>query len=377
MTGITALIVAAGQGLRAPGPEAKQYRRLADGEIVVNWALRAFRNHAGIDLICVVGQELGNASLPKFLAVEGGETRQDSVRNGLEALEAGAPDRVLIHDGARPFVSAALIDRVIAALNDADAVAPVLAVTDTLRHKRESGFIAVPRDDLMRAQTPQGFRFDAILEAHRKFAGTKVTDDFALAELAGLSLTTVPGEEMNLKITTNDDFALAEKIASGMTADIRTGSGFDAHRFGPGDHVWLCGVKIPHTRGLEGHSDADVGLHALTDAILGALGAGDIGVHFPPSDPQWRGQPSQLFLAHAAKLLHDRRGTVAHCDVTLICEEPKIAPHREAMRARIASILEIDVARVSVKATTTDGLGFTGRREGIAAQATATIRLPA
>lgn len=389
MTGIAVLIVAAGQGTRAPGPEAKQWRRLA-GRTVASWASDAFLFRDGVDLICFVQRGVSNTDAFRAqrgassthpvlatLLAEGGDTRQDSVRNGLEALAPRAPERVLIHDAARPFVSPTLIDRVIAALDDADAVAPVLPVTDALHRKADTGFVAVPRDGLFRAQTPQGFRFDAILKAHRKFAGMKVTDDFALAELAGLSLTTVRGEEMNLKMTTNDDFVLAKKIARGMTADIRTGSGFDAHRFSAGDHVWLCGVKIAHSRGLEGHSDADVGLHALTDAILGALGAGDIGVHFPPSDPQWRGQPSQLFLAHAAKLLHDRRGTLAHCDVTLICEEPKIGPHREAMRARIAEILDVDVGRVSVKATTTDGLGFTGRREGIAAQATATVRLPA
>jgi 2-C-methyl-D-erythritol 4-phosphate cytidylyltransferase/2-C-methyl-D-erythritol 2,4-cyclodiphosphate synthase len=234
----------------------------------------------------------------------------------------------------------------------------------------------VPREGLLRAQTPQGFRFAAILDAHRKFAHESVTDDFALAERAGLSLATVAGDAMNLKLTTPEDFALAERLAAPQLPDIRTGQGFDVHRFAEGDHVWLCGVKIAHAFGLEGHSDADAGLHALTDALLGALGDGDIGIHFPPTDERWRGAPSHLFLAHAATLVRERSGKIAHVDVTLICERPKVAPHRDAMRARIAEIIGIDVSRVSVKATTTEGLGFTGRREGIAAQAIATIRLP-
>jgi 2-C-methyl-D-erythritol 4-phosphate cytidylyltransferase/2-C-methyl-D-erythritol 2,4-cyclodiphosphate synthase len=235
----------------------------------------------------------------------------------------------------------------------------------------------VEREGLLRAQTPQGFRFDAILDAHRRFRHDPVTDDFALAERAGLSLATVAGDEMNMKITTPEDFVLAERIASGILPDLRTATGYDAHRFCPGDHVWLCGVKVPHTHGLEGHSDADAGLHALTDAILGTIGEGDIGMHFPSSDAKWAGKPSRVFLEHAVDLLRDRRGVVANADVTLICEAPKIGPHRQAMRELIARILGIEVDRVSVKATTTDSLGFTGRREGIAAQATATVRLPA
>jgi 2-C-methyl-D-erythritol 4-phosphate cytidylyltransferase/2-C-methyl-D-erythritol 2,4-cyclodiphosphate synthase len=274
-------------------------------------------------------------------------------------------------------VSAALIDRVITALNRADAVTPVLPVTDTLRRKTGDAFMPVARADLLRAQTPQGFRFDAILDAHRRFRRDPVTDDFALAECAGLSLATVMGDEMNMKITTPEDFVLAERIAAGILPDLRTATGYDAHRFGPGDHVWLCGVKIPHTQGLEGHSDADVGLHALTDAILGAIGEGDIGMHFPSSEQKWANKPSVMFLERAADLLRDRRGSVANADVTLICEAPKIGPHRQAMRELIARTLGIEIDRVSVKATTTDGLGFTGRAEGIAAQATVTVRLPA
>jgi 2-C-methyl-D-erythritol 4-phosphate cytidylyltransferase / 2-C-methyl-D-erythritol 2,4-cyclodiphosphate synthase len=291
-------------------------------------------------------------------------------------LAASHPQCVLIHDGARPLVSAGLIARVAGALENADAVAPLLEVTDTLRRKTAAGYAILPRDDLLRAQTPQGFAFAAILDAHRRFAGESVTDDFALAERAGLSLAQVAGEEINIKLTTAKDFALAERLAGSVPSDIRTGTGFDVHRFGSGDFVWLCGVKVPHDFGLEGHSDADCGLHALTDAILGALASADIGTHFPPTDERWRGAPSDLFLSHAASLVRDLGGVISHVDVTLICERPKIAPHREAMRARIGEILGLDPARVSVKATTTEGLGFTGRREGMAAQAVATIRLP-
>ena len=228
----------------------------------------------------------------------------------------------------------------------------------------------------MRAQTPQGFRFDKILAAHRQHANAAVTDDMALAELAGLKIAAVAGEEINMKMTTAEDFAYAERLMAEQ-AEFRTGSGIDAHRFVAGDHVWLCGIRIPHDMGLEGHSDADAGLHALTDAILGALASGDIGLHFPSDDPRWRGAPSSKFLAHAAGLVREAGAAIVHADVTLICERPKVTPHREAMRAKIAEILEIDVSRISVKATTTDGMGFTGRREGLAAQAVATLRFPA
>jgi 2-C-methyl-D-erythritol 4-phosphate cytidylyltransferase/2-C-methyl-D-erythritol 2,4-cyclodiphosphate synthase len=294
----------------------------------------------------------------------------------LEALSGAATDNVLIHDAARPLVSSALITRVVNALASSEAVAPMLPIVDTLRRKTAEGFRLEPREDLLRAQTPQGFRFGPILTAHRIFLEMNATDDFALAERAGLSLSLVPGEEMNLKLTTLEDFALAERLASVPLSDIRTGTGFDVHRFAAGDHVWLCGVKVPHDFGLEGHSDADCGLHALTDAILGTIGAADIGAHFPPTDERWRGASSHVFLAHAASLVRDQGGIIAHVDVTLICERPKVAPRREAMRARIAEILGIEIGRVSVKATTTEGLGFAGRREGLAAQAVATIRLP-
>jgi len=252
----------------------------------------------------------------------------------------------------------------------------LLPVADTLKKHDGSAWNTVSRDGLHRAQTPQGFRFAKILRAHRHFAQRNVTDDMALAELAGLHIREVAGEEENLKITTPEDFARAEAQLRAKLGESRTGMGYDVHKFVAGDHVWLCGIKVAHDHALEGHSDADVGLHALTDAILGAIGEGDIGVHFPPSDERWRGAPSWKFLDHAASLVRRKGGAIVHCDVTLICERPKIGPHREAMRARIADILSLDIARVSVKATTTEGLGFAGRQEGLGAQAVATVRLP-
>jgi 2-C-methyl-D-erythritol 4-phosphate cytidylyltransferase/2-C-methyl-D-erythritol 2,4-cyclodiphosphate synthase len=309
--------------------------------------------------------------------VIGGGTRQESVRRGLNALSNDPPDFILIHDAARPLVSATLIEAVAAALKSgAEAVLPLLAVPDSLRRMQE-GHVgsSLPREGVCRAQTPQGFAFTVIREAHERFAGGNATDDISLAERAGLAIAAVAGEESNLKITTAQDFDMAERLLAGST-ETRTGMGFDVHRFIAGDHLWLCGVRIPHTHGLEGHSDADAGLHALTDALLGALAAGDIGQHFPPSDERWRGAPSRRFLEHAAKLVRDAGGAILHCDVTVISERPKLAPYRDAMRACIADILRTDVSRVSVKATTSEGLGFTGRGEGLAAQAVATIRSP-
>jgi 2-C-methyl-D-erythritol 4-phosphate cytidylyltransferase/2-C-methyl-D-erythritol 2,4-cyclodiphosphate synthase len=383
MAHTVALIVAAGRGERAGGSVPKQFRALA-GRPVLRWAIESFLSHPKVDAVQTVIHEADRdryedatvgLSLPA--PVTGGATRADSVRRGLEALGPSRPERVLIHDGARPLVSAALIERVAAALDGADAAAPLLPLADTLRRRTKAGYEIVQRDELYRAQTPQGFRFEKIWDAHRRFAGEPATDDLAMAERASLSIAAVAGEETNIKLTTAGDFAAAEKLALSSLLDVRTGTGFDAHRFGPGDHVWLCGVKIPHTSALIGHSDADAGLHALTDAILGALGAADIGAHFPPSDERWRGAPSHQFLEHAAQLVRQRGGCISHADVTLICERPKVAPHREVMRARVAEILQIDIGRVSVKATTSDGLGFTGRSEGIAAQAVATIRLHA
>jgi 2-C-methyl-D-erythritol 4-phosphate cytidylyltransferase/2-C-methyl-D-erythritol 2,4-cyclodiphosphate synthase len=309
--------------------------------------------------------------------VAGGSKRQDSVRLGLESLEGLNPSLVLVHDGARPFLDPGLVDRVLAALDQAPAAIPALKVIDTVK-RGEGGVIAatVDRANLWRAQTPQGFRYKEILKAHRGVIGEDLPDDAAVAERAGMAVRLIEGSEDNIKVTTPEDLARASRILAGRLGDIRTGQGFDVHAFGPGDHVWLCGIKVPHGQSLVGHSDADAGLHALTDAILGALGAGDIGVHFPPSDEKWRGAPSHKFLRHAADLVKQAGGIIGHVDITLICERPKIGPHREAMVKRVAEILELDEKRVSVKATTTEQLGFTGRGEGLAAQAVATLRLP-
>src|SRR6266850_714962 len=318
------------------------------------------------------------AGLGVMAPVAGGPTRQDSVRLGLEALALNRPERVLIHDGARPFPDSMLIDRVIEGLDRASAVIPCLALRDTIK-RAESGVIrgTVDRSELWRAQTPQGFHFEAILAAHRAAAGCQLTDDSAVAEAAGLAPVLVAGSEDNLKVTTAEDLAIVERLITARHSDdVRVGQGFDVHAFGPGDHVRICGIEIPHDQSLAGHSDADVGLHALTDAVLGAIGAGDIGMHFPPSEPRWRGAASDQFLRHAADLVRARGGAIAAVDVTIICERPKIGPHRAAMIERIAAILGIAADRVSVKATTTDKLGFTGRGEGIAAQAVATVRLP-
>ncbi len=346
--------------------------------------VRAFLDHPGIASVRVAinpddriiyDQAIDGLDLPPPVA--GGATRQDSVRNLLEALDAAQDDLVLIHDGARPLVSQAVIDRTIAALSHARGVIVALPVSDTL--KRANGNIVldtVDRTALWRAQTPQGFRFETIRSAHRAVTGLDLTDDAAVAERAGCSVELVMGEHDNFKITTSDDLTRAERAVQASLGDIRTASGFDVHRLVDGDGCWINGIKIPHDKALLGHSDADVGLHALTDAILGAIGAGDIGQHFPPSDPRWRGAASDRFLRHAADMVIARGGIIAHCDVTILCERPKIGPHRAAMVKRIAEILDIAEDRVSVKATTTEELGFTGRGEGIAAQAVATVRLP-
>ncbi len=374
---IAALIVAGGRGERAGGGLPKQYRPLM-GRPVISRTLALFQ---GFDLIQpVIGPDDGalflqaSKGLTCLAPVTGGGTRQESVRLGLEALAPHSPDYVLIHDAARPLAPADMIQRVAEALTTgAAAVVPVMPVVDALKRPEGEGLTAVSRENLFRAQTPQGFAFDAILAAHRNQQGQDAVDDIAIAEIAGLKITTVSGDERNMKITAAEDFGLAARL---MGLESRTGMGFDAHRFGDGDHVWLCGLKIPHTAGLIGHSDADAGLHALTDAILGALGDGDIGQHFPPSDERWRGASSDRFLQHACDLMRAAGGEIVHCDVTLICESPKVSPHRDAMRARVAQIMGVELKRVSVKATTTEGMGFTGRREGIAAQAIATLSLP-
>lgn len=367
------IIVAAGRGSRAGGEIPKQWQRLA-GRRVIDRTIGALAL-PGLGPVVVVLHPDDMALLPPrvgLMTVAGGATRSDSVRAGLEALVPHAPARVLIHDAARPLVTPALVGRVIAALDTAQAAAPAVAVTDALW--RGAGGIVTGTEDragLYRAQTPQGFRFDAILAAHRAHRG-EAADDVEVARAAGWPVAIVAGDEDNLKITLPGDFARAERIL-GAALDIRIGNGFDVHRFGPGGSVWLCGVEIPHSHGLVGHSDADVGMHALTDAIYGALAEGDIGRHFPPSDPQWKGAASEIFLAHAAALARERGFAITHCDVTLICEAPKIGPHAGAMRAELARIIGIDAGRVSVKATTSEELGFTGRREGIAAMATATL----
>jgi 2-C-methyl-D-erythritol 4-phosphate cytidylyltransferase/2-C-methyl-D-erythritol 2,4-cyclodiphosphate synthase len=369
---ITILIVAAGKGERLGRSKPKQYEPLR-GRSMLARTIEAFHDHPVTVVIGEGQQALYAEALPHGpKPITGGARRQDSVRLGLEAMEKDPPDFVLIHDAARPLVSPAVIKDVIAALEKgAKGAVPMLALSDTLRRKDGERWITIPRDNLYRAQTPQGFRFADILKAHRGQAAHDVTDDVEIAALAGMEVEAVPGGETNWKITTEEDFALAETFLGNNV----TAMGFDAHRFSEGDHVWLCGVKIPHDHGLTGHSDADAGLHALTDAILGCIGAGDIGQHFPPGDPKWKGAPSWKFLDHAARLVREKGGAIAHCDVTLICERPKIEPHREAMRSRIAEILGLDVGHVSVKATTTEGMGYTGRGEGLAAQAVATVRL--
>jgi len=383
MSSVYALVVAAGRGSRFGGPLPKQYLPLA-GANILRHAVAGFAEHPRIVGVLVAIRPEDKVLFEKSVdelrmvsSVAGGAVRQDSVRLGLEALAAYRPQRVLIHDGARPFPDQQLIDRVIDGLDRAPAAIPCLPLRDTIK-RAESGTIreTVDRSALWRAQTPQGFHFATILDAHRAAIGRDLTDDAAVAEAAGIVPLIVEGSEDNLKVTTPDDLVAAERLVAARHGDVRVGQGFDVHPFGPGDHLWICGVRIPHDMGLVGHSDADVGLHALTDAVFGAIGAGDIGMHFPPEDPRWRGAASERFLSHAADLVRTQGGVVAAVDVTLVCERPKIAPHRAAMVERIAAILGIAAGRVSVKATTTEKLGFTGRAEGIAAQAVATVRLP-
>ncbi|GJL92858.1 bifunctional 2-C-methyl-D-erythritol 4-phosphate cytidylyltransferase/2-C-methyl-D-erythritol 2,4-cyclodiphosphate synthase [Hyphococcus sp.] len=385
-----AIIVAAGRGSRAGAGGPKQYRGLA-GRAVIARTVEAFLSHNDIDAVRVIihrddreeydaaiGALLKNKKL--FDPVTGGAERQDSVRLGLESLESEPPHRVLIHDAARPFIDANTITRVINALDRSDGAIAALPVHDTIKREGANKQISatVPREALWRAQTPQGFHFDKILAAHRAAQGQTLTDDAAVAEAAGLSVALVPGSPDNMKLTQAEDFGMAETLLGrkAQQMEYRTGHGFDVHAFEEGDAVMLCGVEIPHVKKLKGHSDADVGMHALTDAILGALGEGDIGDHFPPSEAKWKGAPSHLFLEKARDLVAARKGKITHCDVTLICEAPKIGPHRDRMRAALALILNIAERRVSVKATTTEELGFTGRREGISAMATATVALP-
>ena len=377
-----ALVVAAGRGHRAGGEIPKQYMTLA-GRPLLRRTVAAFAGHGEIDTVRVVINpddralyDAAVAGLTLLEPVAGGAERQDSVRNGLESLVEHGLDNVLIHDAARPFVTADLISRTLAALDHGPGAIAAVPLSDTL--KRGDGMITetIPRDGLWRAQTPQAFHYDAILAAHRDAAGLSLTDDAAVAERAGLAVTLVPGGEDNFKVTTPEDFERAQRmLTEGAATEARVGTGFDAHRFGAGDHVMLCGARIAHDRGLVGHSDADVGIHAIVDALLGAIGAGDIGDHFPPADPRWAGADSTVFLAHARDLVERAGGVIGNVDVTLICERPRVGPHRAAMIACLAEVLAIAPDRVNVKATTTERLGFTGRGEGIAAQAVATVRI--
>jgi len=386
-----AIIVAAGRGSRAGLGEIPKQYQMVGGKTVLRRSIETFLDSGLADLLVPVigpddaGQYANSAPQDPRLAapIAGAPTRQGSVRNGLAALADSNPDRVLIHDAARPFAGADLITRVVRALDGADAVIPVLPVASTLKAVTDGTVTAtVPRDGLFAAETPQGFRYALIRDAHERAAaaGKEFTDDAAVAEWASIPVRTVAGDPANIKLTTADDIAAADRRLTMEAAlkigDVRVGVGYDVHAFGPGNEVMLGGVAVPHTRGLIGHSDADVVLHALTDAVLGAIGEGDIGAHFPPSDQRWKGAASEVFLAEAAARVRARGGVIAHLDVSYIGEGPKVGPHREAMRAKIAAIAGIGVDRVGVQATTNEGLGFIGRSEGAAAHAVATVRLP-
>ena len=384
---VAAVVVAAGRGLRAGGDLPKQYRDVL-GEPVIRSSLALFARHDAISFVQPVIHpddaalfQAASAGLDLLPPVDGGALRQASVRAGLEALRAHAPDLVLVHDAARPFASHALVTRAIAAARASRAAVPVIGVADTVKTVDAAGCVTdtIDRARVRLVQTPQAFGFAALLEAHRRAQAAgrdDFSDDAALAEWAGVKVGTFEGEAGNVKLTTDEDFTRAETARLAALGDVRTGFGFDVHQFGEGDHVVLGGVRISHRRGLSGHSDADVVLHALVDAILGALADGDIGVHFPPTDPQWRGASSDRFLAFAVERVRARDGRIAHLDVTIVCEAPRIGPHRDAMRARIAEIAGIPIERVGVKATTSEKMGFTGRGEGLAAFANATVRLP-
>jgi len=391
MARIAVIIVAAGRGHRFGGEMPKQYLEVHQ-QPLVRHAVQAFLDHPAIDLILPVihpddADILANAlgGLDYLEPVAGGAARQDSVRNGLEGLASSAPDYVLVHDAARPMVAPALIDRVIEALQDTSGVIPGIAVVDTLKRADDDGIITdtVSRDGLWRAQTPQGFKYADLLAAHRSAIGQELTDDAAVMEASGYRVAVVLGDENNIKVTAPDDLMRMEEIMSDDSAQaklvrspsFRIGSGYDVHKLGPGDHVTLCGVEITSERALIGHSDADVALHAVTDAVFGAIADGDIGSHFPPTDSQWRGASSDQFLAYACERMRERGFELSNIDLTIICEKPKIGPHRDAMRARLAEIAQIDVSCVSVKATTTERLGFTGRGEGIAAEAVIIIEI--
>ncbi|MEN5364246.1 bifunctional 2-C-methyl-D-erythritol 4-phosphate cytidylyltransferase/2-C-methyl-D-erythritol 2,4-cyclodiphosphate synthase [Brevundimonas intermedia] len=373
------IIVAAGSGSRAGGD--KQWRILG-GKPVLRWSAEALLNAGADELIVVVAPDALDrvadllSDLPRWRAVAGGDARADSVRAGLAALTCSPAQPVLIHDAARPLLDRAVIDRLLSALETADGALPVLAVADSLRRgDAEVMTDVVERDGLWRAQTPQAFRRRVIEAAYAAWTDPHApADEAVVVQRNGGKVALVQGDPRLMKLTYPEDFAMAEALLPRQT---RIGSGYDVHRWGPGGSVWLCGIEVPHDQTLIGHSDADAGLHALTDAILGAIAAGDIGDHFPPTDPKWKGASSDQFLIHAAELVSARGGRIVNVDVTLICERPKVKPHRQAMRDRIAALLDLPLDAVSVKATTTEGLGFTGRGEGLAAQAVATVELPA
>lgn len=371
-----ALIMAAGKGIRVGGDVPKQFSQLGQKSVVAH-SVDAFLAHRSIDAVYVVVGE-GQTDLvataltgrPIAGVIIGGAERHDSVRLGLEAI--GSAKHVLIHDAARPLLPATVIDRLLTALETADGAVPTLLVVDTLARIGGGLGETIDREAIVRVQTPQAFGFDAIMTSHAHWTGNAASDDAQMARAAGFHVAMVEGDSMLDKITHPADFAVAEARLGGAWIS-RTGMGYDVHRLVAGKELWLCGLLIPYERGLSGHSDADVALHALTDALLGAIAAGDIGDHFPPSDPQWRGAASSIFLLHAAKLVAERGGQITNVDLTIICEEPRIGPHRAAMRAHLAGLLQIDVERISVKATTTEGLGFAGRGEGIAAHAIASV----
>jgi 2-C-methyl-D-erythritol 4-phosphate cytidylyltransferase/2-C-methyl-D-erythritol 2,4-cyclodiphosphate synthase len=387
MTEVAAVVVAAGRGLRAGGDVPKQFRRIG-GETVLRRTLSMLVEVPNLALVQPVIRaedrslfDAAASAMQILPPVTGGATRQASVRAGLEALAPHRPDIVLIHDAARPFASPALITRAIAAAEKTGAAIPALPVSDTVKSVDAQGLVdkTLDRSSLRTIQTPQGFAFEPLLEAHRRAAKEgreDFTDDAALAEWAGMKVAVFEGEPGNIKITRPDDFARAEAAQLAALGDVRVGQGVDVHAFAAGDHVTIGGLRIAHTQALTGHSDADVALHALVDAILGALADGDIGSHFPPSDMQWKGASSDRFFTFAVERVRARGGVIAHLDLTIVCEAPKIGPHRDAMRANIARLAGVDSSRVAVKATTSERLGFTGRGEGIVAYATATVRLP-
>ena len=386
-----AVIVAAGAGVRAGGETAKQWRTLA-GKPVLRWSVEALLDAGAAEVVVVTSPAAATlcdealAGLSGWRRVDGGAERIDSVRAGLAALAGRAAEAVLVHDAARPLVTTAHVEALLAALADAEGALPALPVPDTLKRADAQGRViaTVDRAGLFRAQTPQAFRFDALVRAYAAWHGGAATDDAAVVEAAGGRVVLIPGDPRLLKLTYPEDFPMAEAYAAATSSAsapartaFRTGTGLDAHVFGPGDHLMICGVRIPHTHGFVAHSDGDVGLHALTDAVLGAMALGDIGDHFPPTDPQWKGAASDQFLLHALKLMGERGGRVVNADITLVCERPKVKPHRETMRARVAELLGLPLDRVSVKATTMERMGFTGREEGMVAQAAVSIEAPA